>query len=86
MRQETAARSVLDSFVPSPVNVSRGANYGTFRVTYGDRKKVSVACGERGLSPAVTHHVLQRFAELGQLKLESFLFEPFGNDIATVEG
>ncbi len=63
-----------------------GVNYGTFRVTYGIRKKVSVACGERGLSPAVTHHVLQRFAELGQLKLESFLFEPLGNDIATVEG
>jgi hypothetical protein len=35
--------------------------------------------------PAMTQQILQGFAELGELKLESFLGKPLGNDVATVE-
>ena len=57
--------------------VPRGLNYRTRRITYANlRIKTIVARRERCLSSAATQQVLQRFAELGQLKLESFLFEP----------
>lgn len=63
------------------------SNSGAKHVSQRDlRLNTAVGSGERLLFRAMTQHILERFTELWKLKLEPFLFQPFGDNVATVEG